>query len=100
MVNGSYGSRFGKNGPAGESLADINAWVKFLRRFISFKKYDRMIKEEDTSIAMARIGNFRKFLDFGNSSDLEIKNMTYVFSDFSQVLKSDFYLLPIEYFDL
>ena len=59
-----------------------------------------MIKEEDTSIAMARIGNFRKFLDFGNSSDLEIKKMTYVFSDFSQVLKSDFYLLPIEYFDL
>ena len=26
--------------------------------------------------------------------------MTYVFSDFSQVLKNDFYLLPIEYFEV
>ena len=44
-----------------------------LRRFISFKKYDRMIKEEDTSIAMAKIGNFRKFKILEISDDLEIK---------------------------
>ena len=62
----------------GRTGSQVSHWLismrglKFLRRFISFKKYDRMIKEEDTSIAMARIGNFRKFLDFGNSSDLEI----------------------------
>ena len=43
------------------------------RRFISFKKYDRMIKEEDTSIAMAKIGNFRKFCFLEILDDLEIK---------------------------
>ena len=44
-----------------------------MRRFISFKKYDRMIKEEDTSIAMAKIGNFRKIKILEISDDLEIK---------------------------
>ena len=46
-----------------------------LRRFISFKKYDRMIKEEDTSIAMAKIGNFRKFKILEISDDLESQGL-------------------------
>ena len=40
----------------------IKVWEERAWRFKSFGTYDRMIKEEDTSIAMAKIGNLKDSL--------------------------------------
>ena len=41
----------------------IKVWEERAWRFKSFGTYDRMIKEEDTSIAMAKIGNLKDVLN-------------------------------------